>query len=154
MLLMGHCATTVVAQTPTEKKEEYRIKIMKVEDGKTTSIDTVFHSKNDLHKFHNEHMKKLALEGALPEKLTFKLDDIGPEMGTEPFTIKIEDGTLEEHNVTVIGSDTTIKHNVIIKRMHTDSLHDVLQFMPEGIDSRILEGELKNLPKGTEVRMV
>lgn len=179
MLLMGHCATTVVAQTPTEKKEEYRIKIMKVEDGKTTSIDTVFHSKNDLQKFQDAHLQKLSGEGKPIEKFTFKLDDIENgkdilikhgdtahgkhimikkvfpgETGAEPFTIKIEDETSEEHTVTVIGDDTTIKHNVIIKRMHTDSLHDVLKFIPEGIDSKVLEGELKNLPKGAEVRMV
>lgn len=179
MLLLGHCATTVVAQTPAEKKEEYRIKIMKVEDGKTFSIDTIFYSKEDLHKFHNQHIKQLSEEGKLPEKFTFKLDDtengkdilimhgdttqgkeimikraFPGEMGNEPFTIKIEGETSEEHNVTIIGDDTSIKHNVIIKRMHTDSLHDVLQLLPEGIDSKMLESELKNLPKGAEVRMV
>jgi hypothetical protein len=179
MLLMGHCATAVVAQTPTVKKEEYRIKIMKVEDGKTSSIDTVFHSKDDLQKFQNEHLQKLSAEGKPVEKFTFNLDDIENgkdillkhgdtahgkrimikkafqgETGSEPFTIKIEDENFEEHLMTVVGTDTTIKHNVIIKRMHTDSLHNVLKFMPEGIDSKVLEGELKNLPKGTEVRMV
>lgn len=172
ILLINHCASSIKAQhQPNETKEQYRIKIVVQENGATKVIDTTFSNLTDLMKFKEleglhkafgeQRNSKLLTEDIFIEntdsltgmKMMIKKPLPG-EMGDEPFTIKIEGEASEEHNVTIIGDDTTIKHNVIIKRMHTDSLHDVLQLLPDGIDSKILEGELKNLPKGAEVRVV
>lgn len=172
ILLINHCASSIKAQhQPNETKEQYRIKIVVQENGATKVIDTTFSNLTDLMKFKEleglhkalgeQRNSKLLTEDIFIEntdsltgmKMMIKKPFPG-ETGAEPFTIKIEGEEFEEHHMTVVGADTTIKHNVIIKRMHTDSLHDVLQLLPDGIDSKMLEGELKNLPKGTEVRMI
>lgn len=97
-----------MAQTPTEKKEEYRIKTVTVQNGEKTVIDTAFNSKEDFNRFMKDNGVDL------------------PQIDRE---IKLE-MAIDEDITETDTSDSKIKQ-VIKYQIHTDSLmewnEDILQ---------------------------
>lgn len=136
MLFIHHCASVSNAQTPEkkeEKKEEYRIKIVKVENGKTITVDTVFTSHADLEKFHKENMVKWHQENPGHDNFSF-------DVHTQK----------EEKEIIIKGKDSTVKHQIRVIKIQGDSGMDVTEITHDGGDVlKILETEnLSGLDNG------
>lgn len=136
MLLSGAASLCAQSDAKVTKKEEYRIKLVKIEDGKTITIDTTFKNREDMEKFHEENMKKF----------------VPGDKHVEPFTIKID--KYEDREITVEGNDTLVRHQIRMHRIHGgDTTHDVLKLIPED-ELRVLADEMHSTTPGSELKVV
>lgn len=121
LLILACIGSTAIAQDKkTTKKEAYRIKLIKNENGKKEVIDTTFTSLEDLRKFQKANMTDAT-------DIDFKeIEKHHKQMTESPATTNTDKKntqrkTIEKRIIKVDGGDTTIHNEVKYFELSSDN---------------------------------